>query len=171
MFNRTITGILYVYSKYCLVSHSRSFTHSSFCASLLCVIPHALGKYLTLQPRLSWKNITRAQTYSSIHKNTYFSNKRSCFCRGLPLHSFFWARANRNRRFSGRIANRPRSLRTWDYRDSWLPMRGDKPCRGRCRVSGSPGTRDRALSARSPIYPVQTKDKDNKVRWEMRKLA
>lgn len=47
------SGVLYVYSKYCLVF--RVLSHILLFAR---VIPHVLGKYLTLQLRLSRKNIT-----------------------------------------------------------------------------------------------------------------
>jgi len=88
--------------------------------------------------------------------NTYSSNRRSCSCRcPHPGPRFFSARASRSQRFSGRIANRRRSSKTWDFRDSSLPTRGDTPCHARYRVSGILWTRDRALAARFLVYPVQ----------------
>lgn len=88
--------------------------------------------------------------------NTYSSNRRSCSYHCFrPYPRFFSARVSQSRWFSGRIANRRRSSKTWDYRDSSFLTHGDTPCRVRYRVSGILWTRDRALSARSLVYPVQ----------------
>lgn len=126
----------------------------------------ALGKYLELQLRLLEKYHHRARertyvlwAYSRFVNYTYFANRRSCFCRRPdPWRSFSAARADRSRWFSGRIASRRRNSKTWDYRDSSPPRRGDTPCRGRYRVWEIRWTRDRVLSARSPVCPETAKN-------------
>lgn len=122
----------------------------------------ALGKHLTLQLR-SLEKYCRAKTFCYAHNsfaNTYSSSKRSCSCRCLhPYPHSFLTHVSRSRRFSEQIANRRRSSKTWDYRDSSLPTHGDTPCRARYRVSGILWTRDRALFARFPVYPVQQRFK------------